>query len=166
LLGAPAATDEAAGFPVWRFTCGPGWRKRVAAEFRARVTTSHVILTRGVWRYDIALHAWLARGPRELRPAVGRLRAAGVETLACDTLLWESVAFENIMLRGSWWQRAQARATAIVLPSVWPAWRPVPDLPLGGWAGRLASVAVNGYRAAWNRAVRWRLAKARPGVVG
>lgn len=166
LLGAPTAANEAAGFPVWRFSRGFGWRKRVAAEFRARVTTSHVILTRGAWQYDSALQMWLARGPREPRPAVGRLRAAGVETLACDTLLWETAAFEEIMLRGSWWQRAQARAAAIILPSVWPVRRSGPDFRTVGWAGRMATFTANGYRAAWRQAVRWRLAKAGSGMVG
>lgn len=160
LLGAPAAVDEAAGFPVWRFGRGPGWRRRVAAEFRTRVTTTHVILADDRTRYDPALSAWLAAGARV--PGVARLRTAGSETVGDGTLLWERAAFEAVVLRGSWGERQRARAAAPVLPSVWTAVRPVTDRLGAG----LGAAAARLHRAAWRQALRWRLAKPGPGMVG
>lgn len=160
LLGAPLASDEAAGFPVWCFGRGPGWRQRVAAEFRTRVTTKHVILAGGHTRYDPALSAWFKSGAHV--PGVARLRSAGAETLADDTLVWDRATFEAVMLHGSWWQRQQARASALVLPSVWTAMRPAKGL-LGAVLG---ATAARMHRAAWRRALRWRLAKPGPRMVG
>lgn len=166
LLGAPDAADESAGFPVWRFPRGRGWRRRVAATFQARVTTSHVILTRGTFRYETLLAACVAAGPVAAAGGVGRLRSAGAGTLAMDTLLWEAATFEAVVLRGSWWRRLRARAAPVVFPAVWLAVRP--DAPAGpvGWWRRGGTVVARGYRALWQRAVRWRLAKPGRGVVG
>ena len=159
LLGAPSAADEAAGFPVWRFGFRLGWQRRMAAEFRARVNTPYVILTRGRWRLDPALPAWLGCPAFKSGFGAGRLCSAGADTLAADTLVWEAATFESVMLRGSVWRRLQVRAAATVLPSVWAA------APVAA-PGRLGSVLARWYRAAWNRLVRWRLANPGPGVVG
>jgi hypothetical protein len=156
LLGAPAAADEAAGFPVWRFARRPGWRRRVAAEYRQRVTTSHVILAAGGYRYEPALSTWLRSGATV--PGVGRLRAAGSETSGDETLIWQRDAFEAVVLRGSWWRRLRARAADVALPSVWTAVRPERDRLLA-WLG---AAAVRLHRAAWRQALRWRLAKTGP----
>lgn len=160
LLGAPADADETAGFPVWRFGRGPGWRRRVEAEFRTRVTTTHVILADGRTRYEPTLSTWLASGARV--PGVGRLRVAGSEIMGDGTLLWEREAFEAVVLHGSWWQRLRARAADLVLPSVWTAVRPETDR----WGARLGAAAARLHRAAWRQALRWRLAKPGPRVVG
>lgn len=166
LLGAPNAADEAAGFPVWRFPRQPGWRRRIAAEFRTRVATSHVILTRGQFRYDVALQACLAARPAGVADGVGRLLSAGASTLGPDTLLWDAATFEAVMLRGSWWQRVQARAAPVIFPAFWLAARPDPASFPARWGRRGGAVLARCYRALWQRAVRWRLAKAGYGVVG
>ncbi len=166
LLGAPDAADEAAGFAVWRFPRGPGWRRRVAAEFEARVKTSHVILTRGIFRYDRSLHACLTARPAGIESGVGRLLSAGACTLGWDTLLWEASTFEAVMLRGSWWQRMQGRASSVIFPAVWLAGRADPATAPARWCRRGGAALARAYRALWQRAVRWRLAKAGYGVVG
>lgn len=166
LLGSPDPADEAAGFPVWRFPRRAGWRRRVAAEFRTRVATSHVILTRGQFRYDSALHACLAAEPTRVAGGVGRLLSAGASTLGPDTLLWDAATFEAVMLRGSWWQRMQARAAQVIFPAVWLTARPDPASTPARWCRRGGAALARIYRALWQRAVRWRLAKAGCGVVG
>jgi hypothetical protein len=132
----------------------------VAAEFSARVTTTHVILADGQTRYEPTLSAWLASGARV--PGVGRLRTAGSETVGDGTLLWERETFEAVMLRGSWWGRQRARAADPVLPSVWTAVRPETDR----WGAWLRTAAARLHRAAWRQALRWRLAKPGPWMVG
>lgn len=166
LLGAPDVADESAGFPVWRFPRSLGWRRRVTEEFSTKVKTSHVILTRGAFRYAEALPACLAARPAGVEGGVGRLQSAGASMLGSDTLLWEAGAFAAVMLRGSWWQRMKARAASVVFPAVWLAAAPDPKSRLAGWCRRCGAIIARGYRALWQRAVRWRLAKAGCGVVG
>lgn len=71
LLGNPAAEDEMAGFPVWRFDRRIGWRRRVAMEFGNRVTTPYVILAGGAFRYDPVLSTWLVQASPRLVPGFG-----------------------------------------------------------------------------------------------
>lgn len=146
LLGAPADTAEAAGFPVWRFRRGFGWRRRVAAEFQARVRTDYVILTDGSYQFDPCLHAWLAHGPGEPGPGVWRLQTAGDNTPGSGTLLWASATFEAVVLHGSWWRRLQALAAAPGFPATRPAIR------IGAhWTGWVGARIARGYRAVWSR---------------
>jgi len=109
LLGAPTGEDERAGFPVWRFSRNRGWRQRVAAQFRERVATSHVILTSGAFGYDPCLNALLTRGPKVCGGVI-RLRSSGDNTGRFDTVLWQSDAFFRVMLQGTLQDRLRARA--------------------------------------------------------
>lgn len=153
LLGAPSATDVAVGTPAWQFGLSAGWRRRVSAEFRTRVATSHVILADGNTRYDPSLSVWLAKGVRV--SGVGRLRSAGSETAGDATLIWEKDTFEAVVLRGSWWARIRARTASLVLPSVWVAERSE-KCCLSAWLGAVLTWL---HRVALRRALLWRLAK-------
>jgi hypothetical protein len=139
LLGAPGVEDERAGFPVWRFTRTPGWRRRVAAEIGRQVRTPHVILTSGAFRYDPSLPA-LLHGGLPLPAGVVRLRSAGDNTTGWDTLLWRTDHFVATMLEGGPRDRLRARAA-----------------PLGFVRTILASRGPlhAGRSGAWSRADAW-----------
>jgi len=112
LLGAPTVEDERSGFPVWRFSCTPGWKNRIAAEMGERVKTPYVIFTSGRFRYDSSLHDVLNCAP-SLSNGVARLRSSGDNTVGWDTILWQTEKFVQVFLRGSLRQRIQARSVAI-----------------------------------------------------
>lgn len=151
LIGNPSGQAESDGFPVWRFRRNPGWRSRVAAEFRTRVRTSHVILTGGSFRFDRCLHSWLTLGPDAPGPGVLRLRSAGANTMGHDTLLWEAATFESVVLRGSWWQRARALAAPIGFPATRSATRCDSVNPIVRWSKRAGAAIARGYRSLWKR---------------
>lgn len=165
LLGSPGTLAEDAGFPVWRFQRGFGWRRRAAALFDSRVNTSHVILTRGAFRYDACLHAWLGKGPAESNDGVWRLNTAGANTPGFDTLLWEKARFESDVLNGSWWQRVRAMGARTAFPATRPATRRAPESSIARWCQSIWGGVTRGYRAIWERVAFWRLANVSHEVV-